>query len=258
MSKKLAEGLTGLVLDVKQGSGALMREAADSLELARTMIALGEDRGCPTVALLTAMDRPLGVACGNALETREAILALRGEGPEDLMEATWALGGEMLLLAGVEPGRAAARKRLEATIASGDAARRLGEIITAQGGDPRVMDDPDLLPRAPRRETFSAPASGVVARVEPRAIGRAIVAMGGGRQTVEDVLDFGAGFEISVKPGDPVKQGQPLAVIHGRDDHALRIGREALQVAIQVASQAPRPLPLVSHRVTRSGVEVMD
>src|SRR5438309_11495604 len=148
MSKKLAEGLNALVLDVKRGSGAFLPKLEQSLELARTMIALGEDRGCPTVALLTAMDRPLGRACGNALETEEAILALRGEGPEDLMEVTYALGSEMLLAAGVEKTSKKARQRLANALASGLAAEKFEQLIEAQGGNPKTVEDPSVRPRA--------------------------------------------------------------------------------------------------------------
>ncbi len=146
MSKKLAEGLNALVLDVKRGSGAFLPKLEQSLELAQTMIALGEDRGCPTVALLTAMDRPLGRACGNALETEEAILALRGEGPVDLMEVTYALGVEMLLAAGVEKTSKKARQRLENALGSGLAAEKFERVIEAQGGNPKVVEDASVLP----------------------------------------------------------------------------------------------------------------
>src|SRR5256714_6643977 len=141
MSKKLAEGLNALVLDVKRGSGAFLPKLEQSLELAQTMIALVEDRGCPTVALPTAMDRPLGRACGNALETEEAILALRGEGPLDLMEVTYALGVEMLLMAKIEKTAAKARQRLENALASGLAAEQFERVIEAQGGNPKVVED---------------------------------------------------------------------------------------------------------------------
>ena len=148
MSKKLAEGLNALVLDVKRGSGAFLPALEQALGLAQTMIALGEDRGCPTVALLTAMDRPLGRACGNALETEEAILGLRGEGPPDLMAVTYALGVEMLLAAGIDQTSTKARQRLENALASGIAAEKFEQVIEAQGGNPHVVEDPSLLPQA--------------------------------------------------------------------------------------------------------------
>jgi pyrimidine-nucleoside phosphorylase len=256
MSKKLAEGLTGLVLDVKHGSGAFLPQTERGLELAMTMIALGEDRGCPTVALMTAMDRPLGRACGNALETEEAILALRGEGPPDLMEVTYALGVEMLLMGKIERTPAKARQRLENALSSGLAAEKFEQIIEAQGGNPKVVDDASSLPQAQAVEVYAARQTGVVIRVEPRAIGRAIVAMGGGRTKVDDTVDPSVGFVITVKPGDKVLAGEPIASVFARDPAGIQLGFDTLTRAIAIGDKlVERPLPLVSHRVTKDGVE---
>jgi pyrimidine-nucleoside phosphorylase len=258
MSKKLAEGLTGLVLDVKRGSGAFLPRLEQSLELAQTMIALGEDRGCPTAALLTAMDRPLGRACGNALETEEAILALRGEGPDDLMEVTYALGVEMLLAAGIEKTSKKARQRLANAIGSGVAAEKFERVIEAQGGNPKVVEDPSVLPQALEVEVYNAPRTGVVLRVEPKTIGRAIVAMGGGRLQVEDPVDPTVGFVITVKPGDKVLGGEPIASVFAKDAGGMKLGFEALGQAIVIGDKLTEPpLPLVSHRVTKGGVEAL-
>jgi pyrimidine-nucleoside phosphorylase len=254
MSKKLAEGLDGLVLDVKTGSGAFLPDLELALELARTMITLGETRGCRTVALLTAMDRPLGRACGNALEVEEALQGLAGEGPEDLMEVTYALGVEMLLLAKVERDAAAARRALEATVSSGRALETLRRIIEAQGGDPTVIEDPGILPQAAAVEVFRAPAGGVVTAVDPRTIGAAIIELGGGRQTMSDTIDPGVGFVITVKPGDPVAARQPLASVFARNDAGIVLGLDALRRAI-VIGEGAEALPLISHRVTVTGVE---
>jgi pyrimidine-nucleoside phosphorylase len=256
MSKKLAEGLNGLVLDVKNGSGAFLPEVERGLELAKTMIALGEDRGCPTVALITAMDRPLGRACGNVLETEEAILALRGEGPPDLLEVTYALGVEMLLQGGIEKNTKKARKKLETAIESGLAAEKFEQIIEAQGGNPKAVEDPSVLPQALAVEVYSAARTGVVQRVEPRTIGRAIIALGGGRRTVDDIIDPTVGFVITVKPGDKVLEGEPIASVFAKDADGIRTGFEALAQAIVIGDKlTQKPLRLVSHRVTRSGVE---
>ncbi|MGH7516912.1 MAG: thymidine phosphorylase [Gemmatimonadales bacterium] len=256
MSKKLAEGLDGLVLDVKTGSGAFLPELDRATELARTMIALGEARGCRVVALLTAMDRPLGRACGNALEVEESIHGLAGEGPEDLMDVTYALGVEMLLVAGVDTDRAAARERLETSVRSGRALETFGRIIEAQGGNPAVVEDPGVLPQAGAVEVFSAPEEGLVERVEPRAIGEAIVAMGGGRRVVTDIVDPSVGFVVTVKPGDRVERGQPIASVFARDAEGIALGMDALRRAI-VVGEAAAPLPLVSHRITAAGVETL-
>ena len=255
MSKKLAEGLTGLVLDVKRGSGAFLPELERGIELAHTMIRLGEDRGCPVVALLTAMDRPLGRACGNAIEVEEAILTLRGEGPPDLMDVTYALGAEMLVLSGGYASRAEARRAMERSIGTGRAAAKFQEIIEAQGGNPGVVDDPAALPQADACELYAARRRGFVARVEPRAVGRGIIALGGGRTKVEDVVDPTVGFVVTAKPGDWVEAGEPLATILARDERGIEMGRSALDEAILIADEAEPPLPLVSHRVTARGAE---
>ena len=256
MSKKLAEGLNALVLDVKRGTGAFLPKVEQSLELAQTMIALGEDRGCPTVALLTAMDRPLGRACGNALETEEAILALRGEGPADLMEVTYALGVEMLLAAGVEKTSKKARHRLENALGSGLAAEKFERVIEAQGGNPKVVEDASVLPQAQEVEVYNAPRTGVVQRVDPKIIGRAVVAMGGGRLAVDDAVDPTVGFVITVKPGDKIPGGEPIASVFAKDPAGIKLGFEALQQAIVIGDKlAEKPLPLISHRVTKAGVE---
>jgi pyrimidine-nucleoside phosphorylase len=258
MSKKLAEGLGGLVLDIKRGSGAFLPHQEDGLELARTMVQLGADRGCPTVALLTAMDRPLGHACGNSLELVEAIAALKGEGPSDLMEVVLALGIEMLLLAETTPDRDAARRLLQDGIASGRALETFHEVVRAQGGDVRTIAEPTRLPAAPLIEAFPAPLGGVVTTVEPRAIGRAVVRMGGGRQRMDDRIDAAVGLVVLVKPGDVVERGSTLAWLHARDAAGAAIGREALGEAIRLdETTAAHPLPLVSHRVSAEGVEYL-
>jgi pyrimidine-nucleoside phosphorylase len=250
MSKKLAEGLTGLVLDVKTGAGAFMPKIEDALKLAHTMIALGERRGCPTVALLTDMDAPLGVACGNALEVEESVLCLRGEGPADLREVTLALSAEMLLVAKLVRTEPEARKLLEAALA------KFREIVRAQGGDERVVDDPrGVLPQAKLTKVLSAEQAGVVERVEPRVVGRAIIALGGGRTKVSDEIDPSVGVMMHVRPGARVERGAPLATIHARDEATQGAAEEMLRRAIRVGETPPAERPLVSHRVTSRGVE---
>src|SRR2546429_738027 len=256
MSQKLAEVLNALVLDVKRGSGAFLPALEQSLELAQTMIALGEDRGCPTVALLTAMDRPLGRACGNALETEEAILALRGEGPPDLMEVTYALGLEMLLAARVENTSKKARQRPGDALGSRLAAEKVVGMIEAPGGNPGGRQDAAGLPPAQEVEGYKAPCTGVVVQVDPKVVGRAVVAMGGGRLKVDDHVDPTVGFVITVNPGDKVLAGEPMASGLARDPGGVKVGFEALGHAIVVADKlTAKPLPLVSHRVTKACVE---
>lgn len=256
MSKKLAEDLSGLVLDIKLGSGAFITDPAQSRRLAETMIEIGESHGVRTIALLTAMDRPLGHACGNALETAEAVRGLMGQGPADLMEVTYALGVEMLVVAGVESDRQAARRRLEEVVSSGAALRRFEELVAAQGGDPAVVTDPDRLPSAPVRHEIRSPQEGTVVEVAPRPIGHAIIGLGGGRRRAEDTVDPAVGVVIPVKPGQRVAPGQLLATIHARDEASALAASVEIKKALRLGERAA-PLPLVSHRITRDGTESM-
>jgi len=266
MSKKLAEGLTGLVLDVKQGSGAFITDPAKSLELAQTMIRLGEDRGCPTVALLTAMDRPLGRACGNALEAEEAIMALRGEGPDDLVEETVAEVVEMVVLGRTSghadtrtggPDRATLEREVRAALSSGRAAEKFQQMVEAQGGNPAVLEDPSVLPQAKEVEVYYAPRGGTVLRVEPRTIGRAVVEMGGGRTKSDDTVDPTVGFVISARPGQQVHASEALASIFAKDAVGIALGRRALDLAIEIGEGKAELLPLIAARVTVRGVETL-
>jgi len=254
MSKKLAESLTGLVLDIKTGSGAFIRDPAQSLVLADTMIRLGEASGCRTIALCTAMDRPLGVACGNALEVAEAIEGLRGRGPADLMEVTYALGTEMLVVAGRTTDRSEARRAVEGVVRSGAALERFGVLVAAQGGDPRVIGEPARLPAAPVIRDYRAGRSGVVAGIEPRAVGQAIVALGGGRTRADQAVDPAVGFLIETRLGAAVSAGDRLAVIHAATEEGARRAAVALDRAITIGEPVEVP-PLISHRVTAAGVE---
>ena len=184
------------------------------------------------------------------------MLALRGDGPPDLMEVTYALGAEMLVLGGVAASIDAARRELEKAIGTGRAAEKMQQIIEAQGGNPGVVDDPAVLPQASQVELFPAPRRGFVAKVEPRTIGRGIIALGGGRTKIEDRVDPSVGFVITAKPGDWVEAGEPLATVFASDRSGIEEGRSTLRAAIVIADEADPPLPLVSHRVTASGVEI--
>ena len=255
MSKKLAEGLTGLVLDVKQGSGAFMPDPERAERLARAMIQLGEDRGTPVVALLTAMDRPLGRACGNALEVKESLDALRGNGPGDLMEVTYALGAEMLVLAKTATSEAEAWTMMQESINSGKALDKFREIVEAQGGDASIIDNHDVLASAPLTVEFTADRDGVIQEVAPRAVGHGVIALRGGRRTMEDKIDPSVGFIITSDPGDTVKSGDVLATIHALDDAGLKEGRKALKQAIRIGDEPAKCLPLISVKITSNGTE---
>jgi pyrimidine-nucleoside phosphorylase len=255
MSKKIAESLTGLVLDIKRGSGSFLPELDQEIQLAQAMIDLGVEHACPVVALVTAMDRPLGCACGNALEVAEAIEVLKGGGPADLIEVTFALGAEMLVLATLASTREGARAMMDAAIGSGKALRKFEKVIDAQGGDDGVVNDPLRLPQAPHWSEFTAPRDGVVQSVDPRAVGYGVIALGGGRRNMEDKVDPSVGFVITAKPENRVLKGQPLATIFARSKKDLETARSVLQQAIVISDSALPPLPLVSHRITARGVE---
>ena len=255
MSKKLAEGLTGLVLDIKSGSGAFLPELDREIELAKTMIELGHDRDCPVVALVTAMDRPLGVACGNSIEVRESIEFLHGHPPADLATVTYALGAEMLLLAGLASSHDDAHAQMRAAIDSGRAAERFRQIVAAQGGDPRVVDDVTLLPQAPVKVEYRAARDGIVQRVTPRVIGHGTVALGGGRRSMTDTVDPRVGFDIVVKPNTRVAAGDVVTIIHAADDAGAVTGRAVLDEAIEVGDSIVDVLPLISHRITLTALE---
>jgi thymidine phosphorylase len=190
------------------------------------------------------------------LEVEEAVEGLRGDGPDDLMEVTYALGIEMLLLVGAASSPAQARQRLEESISSGRALAKLAQVIEAQGGNPAVLEDPSVLPQAAEVEVFRSPCEGVVTRVEPRRIGRAILELGGGRRTIEDEIDPSVGFVIPCKPGDRVKTGEPLASVFARDGTGVATGLEALREAIVIGDEG-RLTPLISHRVTADGVTAL-
>ena len=255
MSKKLAEGISGLVLDIKRGNGSFMPDLDRALQLAQTQIAIGEAHGCDTIALITAMDRPLGCAVGNAIETEEAILALRGEGPPDLVEVTLALAVEMLLLARAETDRQAAYDAARRALSDGRALEKMRAIIAAQDGNPAVLDDPGLLPQAPVRRVLESERDGFVGEMQVRAIGEAAVAMGAGRASLDADVDLAVGFFITAKPGLAVSRGEPLATVSARSDaHAERALR-ALKRAMPIVDQTVEPLPLISHRISDRGIE---
>ncbi|HEU4385894.1 MAG TPA: thymidine phosphorylase [Anaeromyxobacteraceae bacterium] len=217
LSKKLAEGIDALVLDVKVGSGAFMKRREDARLLGRTIAGLARGMGKRVSALLTAMDQPLGLEVGNAAEVREAVSLLRGGGPEDLRRVTVELTAEMLRLGGVAPGPEEARRRVEGAIADGSGLLTLRRIVEAQGGDPRALDDPDRLPRPTGTLEVRSPAAGVVEAIDAEALGLCAMALGAGRARVEDRVDPAVGLTLRRKLGEAVERGEPLcAVHHGR------------------------------------------
>ena len=220
MSKKLAEGIDSLVLDVKFGKGAFMKTKEDARELAQTMVAIGKVSGKPVRALLTAMNQPLGHAAGHTTEVIESIECLKGNGPADLMEVTYALASHMLILGGAAKDEAEARQKLEAAINNGSALQKFGEMCVAQGGDPRVIDDYSILPTAKTLLEIKAPADakGFVSEVDALKCGQAIMALGGGRASVIDTVDHAVGISNLVKVGNPITPGMRLCTLHINDD----------------------------------------
>jgi pyrimidine-nucleoside phosphorylase len=250
MSKKLAEGLTGLVLDVKTGPGAFIPAPDRSGELARTMVQLGAAWETPTVAVLTAMDRPLGRTIGNALETREAFECLAGRGPEDLSRVTIALVGEMLALAGLEPDAQAGARVAEAALADGRAVERMARMVALQGGEPDTVLHPDRLVGSGCRVDVEARRPGIVHRVHPVPLGYGVVELGGGRRRLEDSIDPGAGFVMSVQPGDDVSVGTPLGTAYAATEDLAGRGADILRNAVEIGDgPAPEALPLVGDRI---------
>ncbi len=236
MSKKIAEGTGALVLDVKTGSGAFMRQRDRAVELARTMVALGAEHGVRTRALVTSMDAPLGRAVGNAVEVEESVAALRGAGPADLMEVTYALARAMLELAGIDADP-------EQAISSGRALDTYRAMIRAQGGDP---DAP--LPEAPhRREVLAAPASGWLTRLDALAVGVAAWRLGAGRARKEDAVSHTAGVLCLAKPGEYVQAGQCILELRADDPARFAPAIEALDAAevITIGTEPPPEVPLV-------------
>ncbi|MFJ4709961.1 thymidine phosphorylase [Streptomyces anulatus] len=240
MSKKIAEGTGALVLDVKVGSGAFMKTIEDARELASTMVALGTDSGVRTVALLTDMSTPLGLTAGNALEVRESVEVLAGGGPRDVVDLTLALAREMLDAAGLKDADP------EKALADGSAMDVWRRMISAQGGDPDAT-----LPVAREQHVVTAPASGVLTRLDAYDVGVAAWRLGAGRARKEDPVQAGAGVELHAKPGDTVTEGQPLMTLHTdtpeKFDYALKALPEAYDIAPAGTSFAP--LPVVRERI---------
>jgi pyrimidine-nucleoside phosphorylase len=245
LSKKLAAGLDGLVLDVKVGRGAFMKDLQAARVLGRALVRVGRKNGLRVVALLSDMNAPLGRTVGNALEVREAIEVLQGGGPADTRELTLALGTEMLLLA-QRTNAGSARRELEQALASGRALDLLRRMITAQGGDARVVDDPARLPRARFQVRVSAPHDGVVGNIDARELGSCAIGLGAGRLRADQRVDPAAGIELLARPGERVQRGQPLAILHAarRSQTVPLLARVAAAFELRKRPSPARPLIL--------------
>jgi len=245
MGKKLAEGIDALVLDVKFGSGAFMADKARARELAEAMVAIGGAMGKPVRAVLTAMEQPLGHTVGNALEVAESIACLHGQGPADVMEVTYVLGAEMLQLAGLARTASEAREQLERAVASGAALQVFRDIVIAQGGDVRMVDDPSRLPAAPHHVIVTAGTSGFVHAVDARKIALAALGLGAGRRQAGDLIDPSVGISRLVKICDWIEAGETLAVVHAASVASGAMAQAAVSEAIRIERGPVTPASLV-------------
>ena len=246
LSKKAAEELDALVLDVKVGSGAIFRDKASARGLAKALVKTAKGLGIPAVAVLTAMEQPLGRYVGNALEVRQAVEILRGdETASDYLECLLALGGWMLKLAGLAKTSAAGAELMRMKIKDGSGLHLFRECVKAQGGSVAVIDNLELLPKAKLTRTVTASKSGVVSMLDARKIGHAAVLLGAGRAFKDQALDYGAGLELLKKIGDRVDKGEPLAVLHAADAVKLGLGEREYRDALTISPRAARPKSVV-------------
>lgn len=250
MSKKLAAGADAIVLDVKTGSGAFMKTLEDSLALAREMVRIGNGAGRHTLAVVSDMDQPLGRAVGNALEVKEAIDTLRGQGPADFMELCMTLGSQMLIAGGRAREERQAREMLQEVIASGAALEKLAAFIKAQGGDPAAVFDTGLLPQASHVEPLPANGDGYIQSIRCDEIGICSLLLGGGRETKDSVIDLSVGLVLAAKVGDYVKAGEPLAYMHYNDPAKAAAARERFYQAYTVSGEKPQ-VPALIHQILR-------
>ena len=245
MSKKLASGSDAIVLDVKTGNGAFMKKLEDSRALAKEMVSIGTMAGKKTVAVITDMDQPLGRAVGNSLEVREAIDTLRGEGPADFKEVVFALGSQMLMLAGRAADEKEARALMEGVIEDGSALDKFAQFVRAQGGDAAPVYDTSLLPVAGKTLEVTAKESGYVHRILAEDIGIACMTLGGGRETKESAIDLSVGIILEKKNGDAVSAGEVLATIYGNDDAKMQAAYEKIAHAYEIAKEPAAFVPVV-------------
>lgn len=243
MSKKIAAGAQAILLDVKVGKGAFMETIEEARELATLMVSIGELSGRDVAAVLSDMNQPLGVAVGNALEMKEAIQTLKGEGPPDFQEHCLEIASQMLVLGKKADSKKQGRKMAEDSIESGSGFEYLKKLIEAQGGDVRVIDDPSKLPEAPIKAVLEARQSGYVEEVHARTVGETAVVLGAGRRVKGEAIDPAVGIMVMVKVGDRVEAGQPLYVIHARDEASLEEARSSLREAVTIVPQKVEPLP---------------
>lgn len=253
MSKKLAAGAPVIVLDVKVGSGAFMRRRVEAERLARLLVEVGRAAGRKVQAVLTDMSQPLGRAVGNALEVREAVSTLRGEGPDDLIQVCVELAGRMLWLAGRYPDLQSARRAARAVLAEGSALGKLADLVGAQGGDPALVWEPERLPTAPVRRVVTSRQAGYISRLDARAVGEAAARLGAGRAKKGDPVDHRVGFIFHRKRGDWVSPGEPLFEVHARTGSEADLAAAAVLDALTIGDRRPPVRPVVLGAVEAGG-----
>jgi len=251
MSKKIASGSRAIVLDVKTGSGGFMPTVREATGLAQRMVEIGRLAGQRMVAMISDMNQPLGSAVGNALELREALDTLRGGGPSDFRQHCLRVASHMLVLVGKASSLTEARRRIESVLGDGAALHKFRELVEAQGGDVRVLEDPDRLPSAPHVETVLSPRAGYLARVDARTVGEASVRLGAGRARKGDPIDHRVGILVHAKVGDRVGAGDLVFTIHAADPASAAEARASLLSGIRFSSRKVKPLPLF-YRTLRS------
>lgn len=250
MSKKLASGADAIVLDVKTGSGAFMKEEQDALELAKEMVKIGEGAGRNTLAVVSDMDQPLGYAVGNAIEVKEAIDTLNGKGPEDFTELCLTLGALMLVAGGKAENQEEAEEKLKKVIADGSALAKMAEFIEAQGGNGQIVYQPEMLPQAKLVEPLQAKSAGYIQRIICDEVGICSLLIGGGREVKESSIDLSAGILLNKKVGDFVQEGDVLAYIHANDAEKMKACRERLLAAFEIGRKPARKRKIIKKIVT--------
>ncbi|RCW50569.1 MULTISPECIES: pyrimidine-nucleoside phosphorylase [unclassified Halanaerobium] len=245
MSKKIAGGADAIVLDVKTGSGAFMQELSESRKLAEAMVNIGKEVGQNTVAYITDMNEPLGLAVGNALEVKEAIKVLKGKGPDDITELCIELGAAMVKLSGQEDDLERAKKLLKEKIRSGEALQKFADMVTAQGGDADIIDNPELLPQAEKKMKVKSEQNGYISAINAHKIGIAAMLLGAGRETKDGDIDMAVGIEIVKKIADEVKKGDVLAVLHVNDESNLEAALEKVKSSYSITEEKIEKNPLI-------------
>jgi len=257
MSKKLAAGANGIVLDVKTGSGAFMEKYEDAAKLAKAMVDVGELAGRKMVALVTSMEEPLGFAIGNAIEVKEAVATLKGEGPKDLEGLCVELGANMLLISGIASSIDDGIVRMKGAIKDGSGLKKLKEMVEAQGGDPAAIDNTDMLPKAKFEEEVKSASDGYVQKINALEVGLTANSLGAGRAKQDDVVDPGVGIYLKKKVGDAVKKGEALAVFHHSDKVKFETAKKRFIAAYTIGAEKVPPLKFFYGKADKNGIVKM-